>query len=111
VTPSQACFLAITNKTSSGFNVVLTPTAGSVTLQAGTIDVVVVGQERWSSLKCYSSSNATTTPGGVVWRGWKHWQVFSAPQDNGAFWGANLSPCQRDKSTIAASPRQEQFAA
>jgi hypothetical protein len=39
ITPSQNCFIAITNKTSTGFNVALTPT----TLGAGTFDVVVVG--------------------------------------------------------------------
>ncbi len=46
VTPSQACAVSITSKTSSGFNVVLTPLSpGGVnaTLAAGTFDVVVVG--------------------------------------------------------------------
>jgi cytoskeletal protein RodZ len=43
VTPSQACFISVTTKTNTGFNVVLTPTTGSVTLAAGTFDVVVVG--------------------------------------------------------------------
>jgi hypothetical protein len=42
VTPSQACFVSVTSKTSSGFSVVLTPTLGSVTLAAGTFDVVVL---------------------------------------------------------------------
>ncbi len=43
VTPSQSCFASVTNKTNTGFNVVLTPTSGSVTLAAGTFDVVVIG--------------------------------------------------------------------
>jgi hypothetical protein len=43
ITPSQACLVAITNKTSSGFNVVLTPTSSGATLAVGTFDVVVVG--------------------------------------------------------------------
>jgi hypothetical protein len=43
VTPSQTCFVTITGRTSTGFNVVLTPTSGSVTLAAGTFDVTVVG--------------------------------------------------------------------
>jgi hypothetical protein len=42
VTPSQACFDAVTNKTQNGFNVVLTPTLSSVTLGAGTFDVIVL---------------------------------------------------------------------
>jgi hypothetical protein len=41
VTAIQACFVSVTSKTSSGFNVVLTPTLGSVTLAAGTFDVRV----------------------------------------------------------------------
>jgi hypothetical protein len=43
VAPSQDCFVTSTGKTSTGFNVVLTPTSGSVTLAAGTFDVTVVG--------------------------------------------------------------------
>jgi hypothetical protein len=43
ISASQACFVAITDKTSTGFNVVQTPTLGSVTLAAGTFDAVVVG--------------------------------------------------------------------
>ena len=42
ITPSQACMASATNKTSSGFDVVLTPPSG-VTLAAGTFDVVVIG--------------------------------------------------------------------
>jgi hypothetical protein len=42
VTPSQAAMVSVTNKTSSGFNVVLTPLA-TVTLAAGTFDAMVVG--------------------------------------------------------------------
>jgi hypothetical protein len=41
-TPSQSCFVTVTAKTTSGFNVVLTPPAG-VTLAAGTFDVLVIG--------------------------------------------------------------------
>jgi hypothetical protein len=41
VTPSQPCFVTITNKTPSGFNVVLTPLS-TVTLVAGTFDVTVI---------------------------------------------------------------------
>jgi hypothetical protein len=40
VTPSQACMASITNKTTSGFTVTLTPPSG-VTLAAGTFDVLV----------------------------------------------------------------------
>jgi hypothetical protein len=43
VTPSQACFVSVTNKTAFGFNVVLTPTGSGVTLAAGTFDVSVLG--------------------------------------------------------------------
>ncbi len=43
VTPSQSCFWSVTSKAGTGFNVVLTPTSGSVTLAAGTFDVVVIG--------------------------------------------------------------------
>jgi hypothetical protein len=42
VTPNQACSASVTNKTSSGFDVVLTPASG-VTLAAGTFDVLVFG--------------------------------------------------------------------
>jgi hypothetical protein len=42
VSASQPCFITVTNKTASGFNVVLTPPAG-VTLAAGTFDLVVLG--------------------------------------------------------------------
>jgi len=42
VTPSQACFVSVSNKTVSGFTVVLTPPSG-VTLAAGTFDVMVLG--------------------------------------------------------------------
>jgi hypothetical protein len=38
---SQICSVTITNKTNSGFNVVLTP-ASTVTLAAGTFDVLVI---------------------------------------------------------------------
>jgi cytoskeletal protein RodZ len=39
---SQACWLSVTNKTQTGFNVVLTPTSGTATIAAGTIDVTVI---------------------------------------------------------------------
>jgi hypothetical protein len=40
VSPNQACFVSITNKTASGFNVVLTPlSTGSIA--AGTFDCLV----------------------------------------------------------------------
>jgi hypothetical protein len=39
--PSQACWVTITAKGSSGFNVTLTPPSG-VTLASGTFDVVVL---------------------------------------------------------------------
>jgi hypothetical protein len=45
VTPSQACFATVTGKTSTGFNVTLTPASpGGVnaTLAAGTFDVAVI---------------------------------------------------------------------
>ena len=42
VSCSQACFAAITAKTASSFNVVMTPTTSSVTLAAGSIDVTVI---------------------------------------------------------------------
>jgi hypothetical protein len=41
VTPSQACFVSVTGKTSSGFNVVLMPTLSSTSIAAGTFDVLV----------------------------------------------------------------------
>lgn len=41
VTPSQACFVSITGKTTTGFNVVLTPMTTGTTLSAGTFDVSV----------------------------------------------------------------------
>jgi hypothetical protein len=41
VAPSQAATTHVTAKTSSGFNVVLTPVLASTTLAAGTFDVVV----------------------------------------------------------------------
>lgn len=40
VTPSQACFVSVTSKTGSGFNVVLTPLS-TVEIAAGTFDVLV----------------------------------------------------------------------
>jgi hypothetical protein len=43
VSPSQPCFWTVTNKTASGFSVVLTPTSSGVPLAAGTFDVLVVG--------------------------------------------------------------------
>jgi hypothetical protein len=42
VTPSQACFVSVTGKTSSGFNVVLTPLSGQ-SIAAGTFSVSVHG--------------------------------------------------------------------
>jgi hypothetical protein len=42
VAPNQACWPSVTNKTISGFDVVLTPASG-VTLAAGTFDVLVFG--------------------------------------------------------------------
>ncbi len=42
ITPSQPALVSVTNKTSSGFNVVLTPLSSSTTLAAGTFDVLVV---------------------------------------------------------------------
>jgi hypothetical protein len=41
VTPAQACFVAVTGKTSSGFTVTLTPSANNITLGASTFDVCV----------------------------------------------------------------------
>jgi hypothetical protein len=42
VTPSQPCFVSVTNKTTSGFNVVLTPLSGQ-SIAAGTFSVSVHG--------------------------------------------------------------------
>jgi hypothetical protein len=42
VTPSQACFASVTNKTTNGFNVVLTPLSGN-SIAAGTFDVLLHG--------------------------------------------------------------------
>lgn len=42
VKTNQACFTDVTSKTTTGFNVVLTPTSGSTTISAGTFDVLVV---------------------------------------------------------------------
>jgi hypothetical protein len=42
VTPSQPCFVSVTSKTSSGFNVVLTPLSGQ-SIAAGTCSVSVNG--------------------------------------------------------------------
>jgi hypothetical protein len=43
VSPSQPAFVVITNKSPSGFNVVLTPKDSSTTLSAGTFDLCVLG--------------------------------------------------------------------
>jgi hypothetical protein len=43
VSPSQPAFVVITNKTTSGFTVVLTPKDSSTTLSAGSFDLVVLG--------------------------------------------------------------------
>jgi hypothetical protein len=42
VTPSQPCFVSVTNKTASGFTVVLTPLSGQ-SIAAGTFSVSVHG--------------------------------------------------------------------
>jgi hypothetical protein len=42
VTPSQPCFFGVTNKTSNGFSVVLTPQDSLTTLSAGTFDIAVL---------------------------------------------------------------------
>jgi cytoskeletal protein RodZ len=42
VTPSQPCFVTVTNKSLNGFSVVLTPKDASTTLAAGTFDVSVL---------------------------------------------------------------------
>ena len=39
---SQTAFVTVTNRTNTGFSVVLTPIASGVTLAAGTFDVIVV---------------------------------------------------------------------
>lgn len=44
VTPDQACAVHWENKTSTGFDVVLTPLSGSATISAGFIDVTVLYQ-------------------------------------------------------------------
>jgi hypothetical protein len=43
ITPSQACFWSVSNKTNAGFTVTLTPTTSGTTLVAGTFDFIVVG--------------------------------------------------------------------
>ena len=43
VTPNQAAFVSVTNKTATGFDVTLTPTVSTATIAAGTFDVVVFG--------------------------------------------------------------------
>ncbi len=43
VSPSQACFVSVSGKTNTGFNITLTPTTSSATLAAGTFDILVVG--------------------------------------------------------------------
>jgi hypothetical protein len=42
VTPSQPCFVSVTNKTTSGFSVVMTPLSGQ-SIAAGTFSVSVHG--------------------------------------------------------------------
>lgn len=39
---SQAAFVSVGSKTNGGFTVTLTPTSGSATLSAGTVDILVV---------------------------------------------------------------------
>jgi hypothetical protein len=41
VTPSQACFVSVSAKTVSGFNVTLTPTSSSTAIAAGSFDCLV----------------------------------------------------------------------
>jgi hypothetical protein len=41
VTPSQAAFVSVTNKTASGFNVVLTPTLASTAIASGQFDCLI----------------------------------------------------------------------
>jgi hypothetical protein len=41
VTPDQACAVSYDNKSTTGFDVILTPLSGGVTLAAGTMDIVV----------------------------------------------------------------------
>ena len=43
VMPSQNCFATIAGRTNTGFNVVLTPSPATATLEAGTFDVSVIG--------------------------------------------------------------------
>ncbi len=43
VLPSQAAFTSVSDKTTSGFNVVLSPAAPGDTLAAGCFDVIVFG--------------------------------------------------------------------
>ncbi len=42
VSPSQACLVSIGSKTSSSFNVILTPSPATATLAAGTFDALVL---------------------------------------------------------------------
>ncbi len=41
VTPNQAAFVSVTNKTQTSFDVVLTPTVSTATIAAGTFDVTI----------------------------------------------------------------------
>ena len=43
VMPSQNCFATISSRTATGFNVILTPSPSTATLQAGSFDVSVIG--------------------------------------------------------------------
>jgi hypothetical protein len=43
-TPSQACAVSYSSKTTTGFTLTLTPLSGGVTLAAGTVDVKVLFQ-------------------------------------------------------------------
>jgi hypothetical protein len=43
VSPSQACLVSIGSKTSSSFNVILTPSPATATLAVGSFDVIVIG--------------------------------------------------------------------
>lgn len=42
-TPNQDAMASVTSKTSTGFNVVLTPKVATATIAAGTFDVIVIG--------------------------------------------------------------------
>lgn len=42
VTPNQDAMASVTSKTSTGFNVVLTPKVATATIAAGTFDVLVI---------------------------------------------------------------------